>query len=323
MAQMPIQLHSGRAPPPAGALPAVRPPVSYPADRNDISGGISGGLLRPGAIDQTAFKAHLEAARTRAGDPPRAAFGPPVPTLTPAQLAALGVDLKSVELENADAMPAGAPAKPALDLSAGYALDPAQAAEAGAAAPPAADPAAAADAPETAPAPVAPGQVAHAAARPGPMPRARMGADGVWELPRLPDKDEREMLRGQQWRVVEDPAARALFLGPDGEFGWDDFVDLINPLQHIPLINLAYRAVTGDEIYGAARMVDFAFGPMAGVSTVVDLAFRDVTGRSMAENAVAALFGGDADEQWAGDVATAASGTQIADAAQVRRGSNR
>jgi hypothetical protein len=41
------------------------------------------------------------------------------------------------------------------------------------------------------------------------------------------------MLRGAPWRVEEDPRA-ARFTGEDGEFGFDDFIDLINPLQHIP-----------------------------------------------------------------------------------------
>jgi hypothetical protein len=178
-------------------------------------------------------------------------------------------------------------------------------------------------APSVAPEPRAP-SAAHASAERGPIPGSHRGADGVWELPRLPDKDERDMLRGQKWRVVESEAARKLFLGPDGKFGWDDFVDLINPLQHIPLVNIAYRAITGDEIYGAARMVDAALGPLAGVSTIVDLAFKDITGKSMASNAVAALFG--TGEEPAGDVAginTASGGaTQLADAGLVRRGSN-
>jgi hypothetical protein len=166
----------------------------------------------------------------------------------------------------------------------------------------------------------------------GPIPGSRRGADGVWELTRLPDKDEREQLYGQKWRVVESAESRALFLGPDGEFGWDDFLDLINPLQHIPFVNMAYRALTGDQIYGAARMVDVAFGPMAGASTAIDLAFRDATGASMAENAIAAVFGsgdpvsGDAapGEAPVGDVSVnTASFTQQSAAHAIRRGSNK
>jgi len=34
----------------------------------------------------------------------------------------------------------------------------------------------------------------------------------------------------------------------DDDFGFWDFVDLINPLQHLPIIGTIYRKVTGDEI---------------------------------------------------------------------------
>ena len=160
----------------------------------------------------------------------------------------------------------------------------------------------------------------------GPLPGARRGADGVWELTRLPDKDERERLYGQKWRVVESQKSRELFLGPDGEFGWDDFLDLINPLQHLPFVNVASRAVTGDEIYGAARMVDVALGPLAGASTAIDLAFRDVTGDSMASNAIASVFGtgepAPGDDPMA-DVSVNTASAQLADAAAIRRGSNK
>jgi hypothetical protein len=133
------------------------------------------------------------------------------------------------------------------------------------------------------------------------------------------------MLRGQKWRLVEDPAATRLFLGADGKFGWDDFVDLINPLQHIPFVNIAYRAITGDQIYGAARMVDFALGPLAGVSTAADLAFQSTTGHGLTDNAVAALFGaGHEDASAIASVSTASGGgAQIADAGALRRGSHR
>jgi hypothetical protein len=128
---------------------------------------------------------------------------------------------------------------------------------------------------------------------PGIIPRSYMDTDGYWAFPRLPDQDERDVLYGTKWRVVEDPESQMLFLGPDRQFGWDDFADLVNPLQHIPLVNIAYRAVTGDEIYGAARLLDAGFGPVAGVSTVADLAITSTTGSSMEDHAVAAIFGGE------------------------------
>ncbi len=48
------------------------------------------------------------------------------------------------------------------------------------------------------------------------------------------------------------------------ELSFWDFVDIINPLQHIPLVGSLYRYVTGDEITGAARVAGGGIygGPM-------------------------------------------------------------
>ena len=157
---------------------------------------------------------------------------------------------------------------------------------------------------------------------PGIMPRSHMGSDGVWEFPRLPSQDEQDLLVGQKWRVVESLESQILFLGPDRAFGWDDFADLVNPLQHIPLINIAYRAATGDKIYGAASLIDIGFGPAAGLGTVFQLAYQSTTGESFEDNAVAAVFGPRAyeDDLAAGLYTTASS--QVADREPFRRGSN-
>ncbi|WP_162917258.1 hypothetical protein [Dongia deserti] len=156
---------------------------------------------------------------------------------------------------------------------------------------------------------------------PGIMPRSHLGADGVWEFPRRPDKDELDMLDGQRWRIVENVESQILFLGPDQEFGWDDFADLVNPLQHIPLISIAYRAITGDKIYGAASLIDVGFGPLAGAGTIFQLAYQSTTGTSLEDQAVAAVFGPRATDDLAGLYTTTAS-RQVADRQPVRRGSN-
>ncbi len=155
---------------------------------------------------------------------------------------------------------------------------------------------------------------------PGIIPRSHMGADGVWEFPRLPDRDERDLLVGQRWRVVESIESQILFLGPDRAFGWDDFADLVNPLQHIPLINIAYRAISGDRIYGAASLIDVGFGPLAGAGTVFQLAYQSTTGESLEDKAVAAVFGPPPTDDLAGLYTTASR--QIADRQPLRRGSN-
>jgi len=355
---MPIQTMSGRADPLSAAMSAAAagpPRVAIPrAAYLYDPGGISGGKLRPGSIDQEQFKAALAAAQKQAAVAPPAQATAPVapapmaaprgiPTLSPAQLAALGVDVSQLpSAPTPSALPAdpaslataagGAPSAATPAVQAGdaasdtlaYDIDP-TAPDVSASA--VADAALKGRAEETAALPPAAAPVQRER---GPIPGARRGADGAWELTRLPDKDEREMLYGQKWRVVESEKSRELFLGPDGEFGWDDFLDLINPLQHIPFVNMAYRAITGDEIYGAARMVDVALGPVAGASTAVDLAFRDVTGESMAHNAIAAVFGGGDSgggapgDEPTGDVSVnTASATQLTDAAPIRRGSNK
>ena len=325
MAQMPIQLMSGRADVYLAALnsqPALKPAAPLPSASYLVDpGGISGSTVRPGALDQVEFKKYLANAQKEAVTAPpapvKASVASGIPTLTPAQFAALGAIEQPGSAQQAAPGEIAAPAGSAVPD--GNTLPLPDTLAAGDAAP--ADPASATDAAPSA-APVASTQ--QASAERGPVPSSHRGADGVWELPRMPDKDERDMLRGQKWRIVENPESRKLFLGPDGEFGWDDFVDLINPLQHIPFVNMAYRAITGDQIYGAARLVELAFGPAAGVSTAVDLAFQSTTGQGLADNAVAALFGTGHDS--AADVASVStasgSGEQLAEAGLIRRGSN-
>lgn len=340
MAQMPIQTMSGRADPFAAASPAAAagqprlatPRAAYVSD----PGGISGGKLRPGSIDQEQFKAYLSAAQKQAVvAPPVQTATPPatppargIPTLSPAQLAALGIDVSQLPPAAPESFATGAGAVMDAEVPDVTAADAAMAdaAMSDALAPNEPSASEVADAALAKVAAARSDATAPEETERGPLPGARRGADGVWELTRLPDKDERERLYGQKWRVVESAESRELFLGPDGEFGWDDFLDLINPLQHIPFVNMAYRAITGDQIYGAARMVDVAFGPVAGASTAVDLAFRDVTGESMAENAIAAVFGtGDAapGDALAGGVSVNTASAQLADASPIRRGSNK
>jgi len=155
----------------------------------------------------------------------------------------------------------------------------------------------------------------------GIIPRSHMGDDGVWEFPRLPDQDEQDLLVGQRWRVVENEESQILFLGPDRKFGWDDLADLINPLQHIPLVNVAYRAMTGDQMYGAGRLLDLGFGPVAGASTVFELAYQSTTGQDLEYEAVAAVFGPMTRDD---DTAAlyAEGEEQTADIRNQRRGSN-
>jgi hypothetical protein len=119
----------------------------------------------------------------------------------------------------------------------------------------------------------------------------------VVHLKDAPDRETQRNLMAQhkRWIVDETPGSRQLFFGADGKFGWDDFLDVINPLQHIPIVAQIYRAVTGDQISGAAELIgSIPFGPLGVVGfmgTIADLAVKDTTGKDIGDNLEAMVFG--------------------------------
>lgn len=115
-------------------------------------------------------------------------------------------------------------------------------------------------------------------------------------LDSYPDREEQKSLaaQGKIWRLKETPGARELFLGPDGEFGWDDFVDIINPLQHIPVVSQIYRAVSGDQAYALSNFIGaLPFGPLSVASAIVDTMVRSQTGRDAGTDMAARVLGID------------------------------
>lgn len=80
--------------------------------------------------------------------------------------------------------------------------------------------------------------------------------------------------------------------GEDG-FGFDDLIDVINPLQHIPVVSSIYRWITGDEISPAANVAGGALfgGPIGLAGAVASVAIEEVTGDDIGGHAMAMLFG--------------------------------
>ena len=80
--------------------------------------------------------------------------------------------------------------------------------------------------------------------------------------------------------------------GDDG-FGFDDVLDAINPLQHIPIVSTIYRAITGDKIDVAPRLIGGAiYGGFFGfISAAVNAAVEGSTGHDIGDNVRMALFG--------------------------------
>lgn len=83
--------------------------------------------------------------------------------------------------------------------------------------------------------------------------------------------------------------------GEDG-FGFDDFLDIINPLQHLPIVGTVYREATGDRIASGPRMIGGGiFGGVVGLAaSLIDAAIENETGRDVGSHVMAWLGGEDA-----------------------------
>lgn len=97
-------------------------------------------------------------------------------------------------------------------------------------------------------------------------------------------------------------------------FSFGDFLDIINPLQHIPIVSTLYRAITGDTIKPVGRLAgDALYGGLWGfVSSFANLAFEKITGKDLGDTALAFLTG---DRQQPAALAAGESPLRLATAA--------
>ncbi len=70
---------------------------------------------------------------------------------------------------------------------------------------------------------------------------------------------------------------------------FSDLLEIINPLQHLPIISTLYRAITGDKIGSFEQIAgDTLFGGLYGaVSSFVNLAVKDLTGEDIGAHVLA------------------------------------
>lgn len=85
------------------------------------------------------------------------------------------------------------------------------------------------------------------------------------------------------------PETRAISFAADGTSFFENLLDVINPLQHIPVVSTIYRAISGDEIAAPARLIGGALfgGPMGLASAAANLMFEEVSGDDLAGHALA------------------------------------
>ncbi|MBI3452201.1 MAG: hypothetical protein HY057_05090 [Rhodospirillales bacterium] len=92
--------------------------------------------------------------------------------------------------------------------------------------------------------------------------------------------------------------------GPDtepvgsGKITFADFLSVINPLQHIPIVSTIYRAITGDTIEPTARVIGGALfgGPAGLVVAAFSSVFEQTTGKDIGAQALALLSPGSRNE---------------------------
>ncbi|EWY40667.1 hypothetical protein N825_35135 [Skermanella stibiiresistens SB22] len=74
-----------------------------------------------------------------------------------------------------------------------------------------------------------------------------------------------------------------------------DFVDIVNPLQHIPVVSTIYREMTGDSIKGVSRIIgDGLYGGVIGlVAGIGSAIIAETTGKDPGEHMMAMLNGTD------------------------------
>lgn len=104
-----------------------------------------------------------------------------------------------------------------------------------------------------------------------------------------------EPLGEQNAKTVYQPGQKDVLFGGDG-FTFSDLLDIINPLQHIPVISTIYRKLTGDTIDPASRVLGGALfgGPIGAASEFVNAVVDETTGKDIGDH-ILALFTGDGD----------------------------
>jgi hypothetical protein len=112
-------------------------------------------------------------------------------------------------------------------------------------------------------------------------------------------------------------AGAAKFAAPAQQsFGFADILDIVNPLQHIPVVSTFYRRLTGDQMSPTAEIAGGAlFGGLLGaVTSIADVLWTQATGKDFGNSVMAWLGfdGKDSKIQFAKTQTPAAPAQQLA-----------
>lgn len=95
-----------------------------------------------------------------------------------------------------------------------------------------------------------------------------------------------------------------------GDMSFWDFLDIINPLQHIPIVSTIYREITGDTIQPSMRIMgDMLYGGViGGMASIANAVVEQATGQDVGETVMASLGFGGGDHPAASTAVVDASG---------------
>jgi hypothetical protein len=103
------------------------------------------------------------------------------------------------------------------------------------------------------------------------------------------------VLAAAQTASAPPPAAATGASAPasSGSGFFADLLEIINPLQHIPVVGTLYRAITGDTIQPLEQLAgDALYGGVLGfVASAANLVFKEITGKDVGDTALAFVEG--------------------------------
>ncbi|MEO5335411.1 MAG: hypothetical protein H7841_00755 [Magnetospirillum sp. WYHS-4] len=108
--------------------------------------------------------------------------------------------------------------------------------------------------------------------------------------------------KGEFLKESREGAKAAFSATEDDSFSFQDIVNIINPLQHLPVISTLYKEMTGDKVQGAPHALGSILyggllgGPIGIATSVANLALEGVTGKDAGEHMMALLKDGDGTE---------------------------
>jgi hypothetical protein len=93
-----------------------------------------------------------------------------------------------------------------------------------------------------------------------------------------------------------------LTTGADGKSFFENVLDIVNPLEHLPVVSTIYHAITGNQSGDVEKVAgDTLYGGVIGlVSSLADTAFEKITGKDFGDTMLAMVgIGGDGDKNTA------------------------